>query len=184
VRWDRLFADLEAQLAAEQAAEFAGEVTERSRLAAAEIRLVDRLRGALDHPIRLATLGGETCDGVLRRVGSEWLLVDERLGVSALVPLTAVTGVEGLGSRSAAPGSEGQVTARLGLRYALRGIARDRAPTRLSLADGTFVTGTIDRVGADYLDLAEHAAGEARRPAAVRSVRAIPVSALAVVRTT
>jgi hypothetical protein len=48
--------------------------------------------------------------------------------------------------------------------------------------DGAVVTGTIDRVGADFCEIAEHALDEARRGGAVHGVTAVALSALAVVR--
>ena len=53
---------------------------------------------------------------------------------------------------------------------------------RLVLVDGSVLPGTIDRVGADHLDLAEHGRGELRRAAAVRQVRLVPLAALVAVR--
>jgi hypothetical protein len=98
-----------------------------------------------------------------------------------LVPLSAVLGITGLGSQSAPP-DRGPVAKRLDLRWALRGLARSRSAVALGLADGTLVTGTLDRVAQDHLDLAEHGLGEARRAAAVRQVRVVPLSAVALVR--
>jgi hypothetical protein len=43
--------------------------------------------------------------------------------------------------------------------------------------------GTLDRVGADYVELAEHPADAPRRAEAVQGVRAIVIGAVAVVRT-
>jgi hypothetical protein len=80
------------------------------------------------------------------------------------------------------PDSEGVVESRLGLRHALRGIARDRSAVRITDQSGATVDGTIDRLGADYVEVAEHAAGELRRRADVRDVLVLPLAALAVVR--
>jgi hypothetical protein len=90
--------------------------------------------------------------------------------------------VAGLGALSSEPDSEGPVRSRLGLRYALRGVARDRSPVQAVLTDGSTVAGTADRVGADFVEFAEHPEGEPRRAAAVRRVRTVPLSALGLVR--
>jgi hypothetical protein len=59
------------------------------------------------------------------------------------------------------------------LALALRELARRREPVRVRLVDGTVVGGTIEAVGSDYLELAEHDPREARRRAAVRARRFI-----------
>jgi hypothetical protein len=65
----------------------------------------------------------------------------------------------------------------------LRGLARDRAPVQVVLDDGTALHGTIDRVGADYLELAEHPGDLHRRADAVRGVRTVVIDAVVLVRT-
>ena len=57
------------------------------------------------------------------------------------------------------------------LGLALRELARRREPVRALLADGTSCDGTIEAVGSDYLEIAEHHIGEARRRGAVRAPR-------------
>ncbi|MGI8870666.1 MAG: hypothetical protein ACR2F6_17920 [Mycobacteriales bacterium] len=183
MRWDRLFEDLEAQFDAADAAEYAGEIVERTRTAIGALRLVDRLRAAGDRPIRLTVLGAGAVRGEVRAVGSEWVVLGLTGGGEALVPLAAIMGVHGLGRHAATPGSEGEVVKRLGLRHALRAIARDRSRCQITTVDGTLVTGTIDRVGADFLEVAELPVGEVRRPNAVRGVDTVPLSAIALVRT-
>ena len=64
---------------------------------------------------------------------------------------------------------------------ALRELARRREPVRVELADGTSCDGTIEAVGSDYLELAEHDLGEARRRLAVRARRFIGFAAVVAV---
>lgn len=182
MRWDGLFADLEAQLAQADRAELAAEVADRTRRDVSRLRLVDRLRPAVGRQVAVGVPVLGVLWGELASVGADWLLVAEPGGRQALVPLAAVASIGGLTAMSAEPGSEGAVGARLGLGYALRGLARDRAPVSAVLADGSTVTGTVDRVGVDFLEVAEHASMEARRASAVRGVRTIPLPALVAVR--
>jgi hypothetical protein len=64
---------------------------------------------------------------------------------------------------------------------ALRELARRREPVRMELADGTSCDGTIESVGSDYLEVAEHDLGEARRRIAVRARRFMGFAAVAAV---
>jgi hypothetical protein len=72
----------------------------------------------------------------------------------------------------------------LTVRSALRGIARDRSAVQVHLVDPTagILHGTVDRVGADFVDVAEHPAGEPRRPREVRASVLVPLAALAALR--
>ena len=68
---------------------------------------------------------------------------------------------------------------RLGL--ALRELARRREPVMAVLVDGSEVGGTIEVVGQDYVEVAEHDPGEARRETAVRARRVLPMETLTLV---
>ena len=181
MRWQALFDDLEGQLDAAEAAELSAEVAERSRLEAARVRLPDRLRAAVGTHLHLHLLGAGPLAGRLADCGGEWLLLEEDGGREALAPLVAVLGVSGLGGRTA-PADSSAVAKRLDLRWALRAIARSRATVIVRLVDGSALTGTLDRVGADHVDLAEHGPDEPRRAGAVRQVRTVPLTAVVLVR--
>lgn len=182
MRWNALFADLEAQAESLAQAERAAEVQDRTRTEIGTLTLVDRLRPALGAPIRLRTAGAGTIAGLLDRIGPDWVLLEQDGGREVLVRLGAVTGVSGLGRSAAVPGSMDAVSARLGLWFVLRRIARDRSPVALVLSDATTVAATLDRVGSDYVEAAVHAPGEPRRVAAVRDVQLIPMAGLVAVR--
>ncbi len=179
VRWDRLFDDLEAQLDAADAADLAGEVQERTRIERGHVVLADRLDAWRGQALTVHLAGGCRLDGPLLDAAAEWLVLG---GVApTLVVLDAITGLSGLGSAAAGTGRD-SVRRRYSLVAVLRAVARDRSPVRAGLVDGTVLTGTVDAVAADHLDLAEHAGDEPRRPAAVRGVRAVPLRALATVQ--
>ena len=182
MRWDDVFADLEAQFEAAQAAELAGEISDRTRRETALLRLSDRLGPAVGRTVSVSATGAGTLHGRLSDVGPDWLLLEETGNRELLVAAAWVLGITGVGARSNVPGSEGEVGRSLDLRWALRGLARNRVGVQVVLVDGTTLAGTLDQVGADHVDLAEHPAGEQRRAGAVRQVRVLPLTALSVVR--
>jgi hypothetical protein len=180
VRWERLFDDLEAQLAAADAGDRAAEIGERTRIERGRIRLSDRLRGGLGSDVTLHVTGSEPVRGRLLRVAADCVVVDAPPS-QLLVAAGAVSSIEGLGT-TASVTAEGPVDAALGLRSLLRGIGRDRATVRIRLRDRTEVTGRVDAVGADWFDVALHPAGEAPRRPAATVARTLPLEAVAVVR--
>lgn len=185
MRWDRLFADLEAQLDVLERAELAAEVVEHTRAERGQIELAHRLVSAVDGPTHLKVSGLGWVHVRLLDVGTDWLLTELDSSAAArgrelLIPLPAVYAVEGL--RHTADARPAAVSRRFGLRHALRVLSRDRAPVRIHDRDGDHVSGTIDRVLADHLDLARHPGDEPRRTDAVKGMLSVPFAALAAVR--
>lgn len=183
MRWEELFTDLEAQLEAGRRWADAGEVGDLVRAERATLTLVDRLRAHLGQTLAWYLEDGEHAEGPvsarLADLGADWVLIG-RSGGELLLPLAAVRGVGGL-SRSAEP-DRGEVARRLGLGVVLRGLARDRSAVAVRMAGSGTLTGTIDRVGADHLDLAVHPADEPRRGAAVRDLRCLRLAAIGSLR--
>lgn len=183
MRWQRLFADLEAEFAAAEALERDAEVAERTRAEVATLRIVDRLRVADDTTLAFDVVGVGGWTGQVVDTGPDWVVLGGDRRGDLVVVLDAVRSVTGLTGRSAVPGSEGKVVERFRLGAVLRGVARDRSTVRVLTRDGTAYPGTIDRVGADYLELAEHDVDRPRRPRDVRWTRLVPFAALAAVVT-
>lgn len=185
MRWDALFADMEAQFDAEIRLGLESEVAERARIELAGIGLADRLRGALGHSLGLGLASGLNIRGALVHVGGEWLVLDEA-SHQWLVPLRSVVAYEGLGRFAVA--GQSKIRQKLGLASALRGLARDRSDLSVHLDTGTaqerVVTGVIDRVGLDHFDLAITLPGEPRRAGRVAGVTTIPFSRLSALRST
>lgn len=186
MRWEDLFADLELQWEADEAAELASELADRSRREASYLRLIDRMRPVVGRPTRCRVQGAprspETLHGTLAALGVDWFLLAEPSATEALVPIRSLLAVENLASVSAQPGHEGPLAARLDLRYVLRGVVRDRSACTLRLIDGSTLHGTPARVGADFLEIAEHAVGEYARPGRVRAGWTLPLEAIAFLR--
>ena len=179
MRWERLFADLEAPLEAEAVLELDAEVADRTRRERASLTLVDRLvgaRGGASVHFRVAGVGMVSA-GVLD-VGADWVLLSHDSGREAIVPLAAIRAVTGLRGRAIVPGA---VARGFGLGLALRVLSRDRAVVDVVDLDGQRLVGTIDAIGADTLDLAEHAPDLPRRAENVVAVRTVPLAALALV---
>lgn len=176
MRWDRLFDDLETQLAAQERLELDSEVAERTRVERSKVLLADRLVGSLGGVVSAHLMGGRRVEGTLADVGSGWFVVEEHAR-PVLVVTAAVVSLTGLAQRPRSTAS----ARRLALGYALRGVSRDRRVVHVHDVSGGLTTGTIDGVGADFLDLSEHPVDEPRRTGNVRSVRALPFSMLAAV---
>ena len=177
MRWEALFDDLEAQLARHEAADAEAELAERVRAERARVLLSERLLAHSGEVLKIRVPEDELV-GRIADVAPAWVVLDEGR-VQILVPASAIVSIEGLGRATAMPA--GVVLRRLGLGHALRALARDRAPVRAQTAAGV-LSGTIDRVGADHLDLALHAPGEWRRAEAVTGVATVGFGGLYAVR--
>lgn len=182
MRLDALFEDLESQFDALQDGDLYGEVAERTRAEVGKITVLDRLRGAVGTVVRVELVNASPVQGELVRVGKDCLLLEADRYEEWLIPAAALTAVHGLGLW--AEPAEGAVAAKLGLAHLLRGIARDRSPVTLFClgVGGHPVTGTIDRVGADFVEIAEHPLDAPRRRTEVYNTRLVPTQALAAVR--
>lgn len=182
MRWQRLFADLSAQFEAAETVADEADLASRVRAEVGAVGLRDRLRAVLGSAVELRCRDVGSVEGLLADVGVDWLLLVER-GQDVLVAWRAVQAVANIGRDSAPLIEAGVVGSRLDLRWALRAVARDRSPVRVVLDGGRELIGTIDRVGADFVELAEHAAGEYRRAGAVRRVLALLIDAVVLVQT-
>lgn len=183
MRWDALFNDMEAQFAEGDTLSMEAEISERARAEAAGMGVADRLRGSVGTLVKVHLESGAVFEGTLTYAGADaFVLNDKRHQV--MIPHGAVSRYAGLGRFSV--GEPSIVRSRIGLSNALRALARDRSELTVALRGGDMrdsgVTGVIDRVGLDYIDLAGIRPGEARRALHVGQVSTIPFSALAAIR--
>ncbi|RFU21796.1 hypothetical protein [Geodermatophilus marinus] len=182
MRWQRLFADLQAEFEEAAAAAERAEDGSRRRAEVGGVRLAERLAGAVGQPVAVRCRGAGEVTGLVLDVGADWLLLRDDQHREVLVAAGGVTVVGGL-TRQTVPAAAVAVRARPDLRRAVRALVRDRATVQVVLDDGTALLGTLDRVGADFVELAEHPADRPRRAAEVRGVRTVALAAVAVVRT-
>ncbi|TPX05168.1 hypothetical protein FJ656_07965, partial [Schumannella luteola] len=168
MRWDELFADIESRLEHELDVERQELAAEEERLRLGRLGLRERVltmaRGG--EPLGLVLSDGETLVVRIRSAGRDWVAGEPVTGSdrhAVVVPLAAIAAVlptgdqldRGLRAPEADPLPD--LAARLGLAFVLRDLCRRRAGVELRTRVGQ-VHGTIDRVGRDHLDLAEHEA--------------------------
>ncbi|MDX6308968.1 MAG: hypothetical protein QOI06_2014 [Nocardioidaceae bacterium] len=165
MRWSELFDDLEARADSLVRAERETEVADRTRAEIGRLVLLNRLRSGVGRELSLRVLGCGAVIGTLERVGTDWLLLT--CPQEIVVPVAAVATVVDLPWESVSPEGVGAVTSRLTLASAMRALAVDRARVVVVLRDGTSFSGTPDRVGGDFLDIAVHQGDSAPRAAAV-----------------
>jgi hypothetical protein len=176
MRWEALFADMEGQLAAADAADLLAAVPDLTRAERATVTLAGRLRAARTGTLVVRLRGDELVTGTVVDVAEQWLLLGD--GVRrALVPLAAVTGVRGL--EAASHPDTGVVGRRLGLGHALRALARDRVAVRVMTRGGE-TPGRLERVGADHVDVITVPPDAGRRSGA-GTTWSIPFTAIDVV---
>jgi hypothetical protein len=180
MRWQELFADLEAQARALERADDAGEITERIRGEVARVTLMNRLHAQLSRPVTASVWGFGDVSGLLQRVGADWLLIED--DSETIVPLEAVMSLANLRPEATSPEGIGAVVSGLRLTAVLRAVARDRSIVVLTRRDGRSLVGTPDRVGADFVDLALHDAAAPPRRTEVRSRATVSFGAIACVR--
>jgi len=160
MRWDALFGDLDAQWHAAKQLDLETEVNELVRLELAQSTFADALRGSMGAEVTAVLCNGAVLHGSLRRVEAQWVLLASG-SRSIIVPLAKLRRMTGAGSSLAPARSPVTYT----LASAMRILCRNRSVVNLDL-DGTTtgtVRGVLDRVGADYVQLAVMTDGAVRR---------------------
>jgi len=195
MRWGKLFDDLEGQLEQELEAEDVDLRAEEERLRLGRLSLRDRLlavhgSGTGDGTVALLVAGSRLAVRPVS-IGKDWLSGDLIDGAArraqCVVPLSSIGGIlldreQVRASLDPLPEDDvPRLSARLGLSFVLRDLCRRRRAVELVTAQGT-ITGTIDRVGRDHLDLAEHSLDAARRESAVTHYRVLPFTEMLYLR--
>jgi hypothetical protein len=183
MEWQDLLRDVESLADAADEARALSEAADRTRRERSASSWMDRVRAVMGREVGCELLDGGTLAGVLADAGPDWLLLADLLSQprETLVPAHAVVSLRGVGGWSDAP-PLGPTAQRLDLRWALGRIARDRSAVRVGLAQGRVLSGTLDRVGSDHVDLAVHDIDALRRVTEVVDHRVIPLAGVTFVQ--
>ncbi len=157
---DQLFAvldDLEQQAQGMFAAERDLEILDLGRAEYNQVTLASRLMASVDRQIGMEVLGIGTLQGVLRRVGTRWCLVQGPAG-DWVIRLEAIAAIQHASLRSVPEIAWSPVT-RLGFGSALRRLAEAGEHCLVHQLDGVQHDVRLRRVGADFV---EAVAGEGK----------------------
>jgi hypothetical protein len=184
VTWDPFLSELELQFAAQEQAERRLAATETERVRIAELALTDRLSALAEvrAAVALWVAGAAPVRGRLVLAGPDWAAIEDEASALSLVAVGAIVRIDlppvTIADSVREISAPRPLRARMGLAWMLRELGRRRVGVRVWDVDGNIVTGTIDRVGTDHLDLAVHDAGQSRREA-VGDIRVVPLVRLA-----
>ena len=119
-------------------------------------------------------------------VGADWVALEGGRAGALVLPLASIAAI-GMPHadvlRSARPAAAPSALAdRMTLGFVLRDLVRRRIAVTVHLTNGRMLSGTIDRAGADHLDIALHEPGAPRRASEVTGHRIVPFRAVAWIR--
>lgn len=141
-RWERLFADIESQSAARPDEDEIAALVEAERVS---VTAADRVAGSLGAAVTVLMRSGARHSGTIAQPGDGWFLLTDPTA-DRVIALAHVAGMGPLG----APRPAGRL---LGLAAVLRRMVGLTAVVEAPAPAG----GRILAVGADHLDLADHA---------------------------
>lgn len=170
MRWEALFADLQAQAAGQDQEEFEAHVAEVVELEWSRVELVDRLRGHIGRRIGVRLQGGESLTLDVETVGSDWM-AGVGGGAQWLIPCGAISVVSGL-TRRVRPETS-RVRARLGIASPLRVLAEGRYSVVVRGETGILAEGALLGVGKDFIDVRSEAVDPLIRTVPLRALTAV-----------
>jgi hypothetical protein len=176
----RVFDDLEAEFEAGLRREAEQETTAAVRAELGSTVLWEQLARRVDSQA-VVFAGPRTLRGRVAASYPEFLVLRGDDGAEHLIRYGPASSFALPAEPPALRPTPGPAVRRYQFALALRELARRREPVKVILVDGTGVDGTIEAVGSDYLEVAEHDPGEARRRAAVRARRFVGFAAVVAV---
>ena len=176
----RVFDDLEAEFEAGLRREAEQETTAAVRAELGSTVLWEQLARRVDSQV-VAYAGTRTFRGRVAASYPEFLVLQAADGAEHLIRYGPAASFAVPAEPPALRPTPGPAVRRHQFALALRELARRREPVKVALVDGTGVDGTIEAVGSDYLEVAEHDLGEVRRRAAVRARRFLAFAAIVAV---
>ena len=152
MRWDDLFADLQAQFRAAEDAEARSRVAEMAETEIARTTLADRWRARRGAELQVRLRDGSDRSGQVADAAQEWFVL-ARGGRRTLVPAHAVVLARPLGPSAPTPT---RIEQALSLGHVLRAMAQEHLEVVMYTVAGVH-RGRLVRVGGDHCDLATEA---------------------------